>query len=103
MSGYRCASTQAILELFEYNAAIQTPARLMIDAALNRATFGEMKAMMKSVCGKANLDDVVESKSLTRDVFRNKVILWKKERFAICKSEELSDQYEKEKDTSEIR
>ncbi len=32
MSGYRCASTQAILELFEYNAAIQTPARLMIDA-----------------------------------------------------------------------
>jgi hypothetical protein len=32
MSGYRCATTQAILEHFEYNAAIQTPARLMIDA-----------------------------------------------------------------------
>ncbi len=32
MSGYRCATTRAILEPFEYNAAIQTPARLMIEA-----------------------------------------------------------------------
>ena len=32
MSGYRCATTLAILEPFEYNAAIQTPARLMIEA-----------------------------------------------------------------------
>ncbi len=41
MSGYRCASTQAILELFEYNAAIQTPARLMIDA-INSYDYLEM-------------------------------------------------------------
>ena len=32
MSGYRCATTLAILEPVEYNAAIQTPARLMIEA-----------------------------------------------------------------------
>ena len=35
MSGYRCATTLAILEPFEYNAAIQTPARLMIEALVN--------------------------------------------------------------------
>ena len=44
MSGYRCASTQTILELFEYNAAIRTPARLMIDAGKGLGNYARKLA-----------------------------------------------------------
>lgn len=71
--------------------------------ALSLATFGEMRAMMSMLCGKKSLEDAIEDQTITADILRVTVERWENERFALCVSETLKEQFEKEKDTSEIR
>jgi ATPase family associated with various cellular activities (AAA) len=71
--------------------------------ALDRATFGEMKSLFWMICQGKALDVAIVDKTVTRESFCKHVENWKSERFCLCANEKLSDQYDNEKDTSEIR
>ncbi|MCH7726564.1 MAG: AAA family ATPase [Planctomycetes bacterium] len=73
------------------------------EEALSLATFGEMRAMMNVLCREKSLEDAIEDQTITADIFLDTVRRWEDERFALCVSAKLKEQFKNEKDTSEIR
>lgn len=76
---------------------------------LDRAAIGELSTIFGSLCGEKTIDQAISDGTLTKDGFRKRIELWDNQRFML--REKLADdsdnplykQWERERNTSEIR
>ncbi len=69
---------------------------------LTRATFAETSAFFREICSGDELDVAIDAKKLDKAKFCNKVDEWGKSEFTLCKVGTLREQYQDQRELSEI-
>ncbi len=74
-----------------------------LNDSLTRATFAETKAMFRDICQEKKLDVLIDGSDLDETGFLDSVKEWAENEFSLATEGVLKEQYDREKDLSEVR